>query len=638
MPSLTASTVPGELTTGTWLNRGRYSSGQFSTWVEGEVVRRRATALRRGAVLAALLMAGAALAPARAEAAGVTTHGWMAVEAIDRVGDPDLKLVLQANEHQVRAGAMFPDAGYIGSNTYGEEAHWQRFVDQYVELIRERSDCGELTDPNGPCADMIAHVMGVAAHGMGDEVWDWLFEPNGPDLGEYYTNGLPLANEGGAETQMDLVAIAIYGVPRPTIPPLPDIATLLTAFERSGFQGVTASQFDLAGLGEAVWDAESLWADQHLAALMVAMPWMSANMVTAPGGVDFAAQAIAGYWSSIWGRLNGAQPVTEVSVTYPAAGETDIPVTGWDRATFEPGSHRGRGGARNRIAAVLTHSRPYRPASVGAYPSVQMPVGTMTITDMGSGDPVAIKAGYPRSVPYGGEAGHHIIDVQPASNLEPCRTYEVEVGVTTPVLDARGEAVTPHSWTFDTECDQTSIVGTVTTPTSDPVADAYVLAYRPSDGLAPTAWTTTDADGNYELADLPDGEYSLVFWPVSGLGVGPVWSGGSSTRQAATTFTVPGEGLRSDAQLGAASTLGGRAIDASAEGAAGVEVWAFGPADTWMASAIVVTDAAGNYEFSDLPRSTYRIGFRRPGRSFSWFDQPVTVGADPVTGIDLQLP
>ena len=39
-----------------------------------------------------------------------------------------------------------------------------------------------------------------------------------------------------------------------------------------------------------------------------------------------------------------AEPETEVSVTYPADGQTDVPATGWDRAEFLPGSHPDRGG------------------------------------------------------------------------------------------------------------------------------------------------------------------------------------------------------------------------------------------------------------------------------------------------------
>lgn len=429
------------------------------------------------ALLAVTAIGVAGRAP-RADAAGITTHGWMAVTAIDQVADPALKALLQAHREQVRAGASFPDVGYIAPNTYGEEAHWQRFVDNYLDRIAARTDCGDITAPNGPCADEIAHAFGVAAHGMGDEVWDWLFEPNSPDRGEYWTDpGVPMANDGGAEAQMDLVAIGRYGVPRPVTPPIPDPAMLVGAFDDSGLSGVTAAQFDLVPGLPILWDVEKNWSTAHLAQVEAAMPWMSANLVTAPGGVDFAATAIAGYWSSLWGRLEGAQPATSVSITYPAPGQRGIPATGWDRAEFLPGSARGRGGAQTRITAVLTSARPYVPGSGGPAVSQELPAGGMTITDVATGAPVALKSGFPRSVPYGNDAGEHVIDVQPAADLDACTTYRVDVGVDSPVLDARGVAIEPYSWTFTTRCADDA-APSPTSPTSVPTPIA--ITARPA--------------------------------------------------------------------------------------------------------------------------------------------------------------
>ncbi len=70
---------------------------------------------------------------------------------------------------QALAGAAYPDTGYwaeqdspVGStdvrpsDAFGETSHWERFVDAYVAHIR-RSDCGDLTNPVGPCAAMVAH-------------------------------------------------------------------------------------------------------------------------------------------------------------------------------------------------------------------------------------------------------------------------------------------------------------------------------------------------------------------------------------------------------------------------------------------------------------------------------------------------
>ena len=76
----------------------------------------------------------------------------------------------------------------------------------------------------------------------------------------------------------------------------------------------------------------------------------------------------------------------------------------------------------------------------------------MTITDLATGEPVPLKDGYPRSVPYGSSAGEHVVDVQPAGNLTECTTYRVDVGVGSPVVDSRQQPITAFSWTFRTEC------------------------------------------------------------------------------------------------------------------------------------------------------------------------------------------
>ncbi|WP_426572515.1 DUF4214 domain-containing protein [Aquihabitans sp. McL0605] len=408
-------------------------------------------------VLAAVLVAAAAFAglaaiPAqRADAAGVTTHAWMAAEAIDQVTSPQLKALLNGNAAYVRAGAHFPDSGYALTNKYGEEAHWQRFHDAYLAQILTHTECTDLAAVHGPCAPEIAFLMGMSAHGIGDQVWDWLFEPYVADLGEYYTPSdlAGYANEGGAETQMDLAAIADHGQPTTAPVAFPSHPDILAAFASIGFTAVDDSQLNLGQIAmSVVHQVEAGWAPTHIDALHQAMPWTSHNLVTAPGGVDFAATAIAGVWNALWGKLNGSQPKTSVSITYPADGDRRVPAGGWVR-NHQPGSARGRGGARNRIAAVLTYSRPYT-GSAGTV-SDALPAGSMTLNERDSGDPVAIEADWPRSVPYGSDAGEHMIDIQPAADLEPCTWYRA--GVTSNVHDARNEPVVPTTWDFRTGTD-----------------------------------------------------------------------------------------------------------------------------------------------------------------------------------------
>jgi hypothetical protein len=107
-----------------------------------------------GAALVLVCAAGTlAVGVPRADAAGIVTHAWMALDAIDLVDANDLRALLRAHRDQVRAGAEFPDGGYwtrtLGTpgGDYGEEAHWQRFVEAYTAQIRNDPACGRLTHP-----------------------------------------------------------------------------------------------------------------------------------------------------------------------------------------------------------------------------------------------------------------------------------------------------------------------------------------------------------------------------------------------------------------------------------------------------------------------------------------------------------
>jgi hypothetical protein len=395
---------------------------------------------------ASLILLAAALWPwaPPAEASGIITHSWMATDAIPRVSDPDLRAILQRQRALVEAGAHFPDSGYAPGLTYGEAAHWPRYHD---ELARRIAASCDLEAPSPSCERSIAHLFGAVAHGLGDQVWDWLFEPNGPDRGESYVPP-PLRSSfspNGLEMQMDLVAIRDHDRrTSPAIPDWPVPSRLSAAFAATGESGggTDALHTGYIAISVARNAERQLTADYH-DDVVRHMRWTSSHIVTAPGGIRFASRAIAAAWDNLWLRMQDEVPATTVSVTYPADGEELVPVTGWDRATFQPGSAPDRGGARNRITAVLDAPLPYPDGTD------ELPAGAMTVTDVTDGEvTVPLKEGYPRQVPYGGDSGEHTIDVQPAGNLEPCHTYRVDV--TESLLDVDEQPVVPYSWTFTT--------------------------------------------------------------------------------------------------------------------------------------------------------------------------------------------
>jgi hypothetical protein len=409
-------------------------------------------------VVAVVLLAGLQVGatPAPAGAAGIVTHAWMALDAIDHVGDPGLRALLDAQRDQVRAGAEFPDGGYwtrtfgTPGGDYGEEAHWQRFIEAYVDRIRRDPSCGDLRNPAGPCAAKIAHAFGAAAHGMGDEVWDWLFEPNGPGFGEDY---LPpewagLVGPGGLEAQLDVEVIARHGRPIGPTPEIPDPAGVVAAFAAVGRGDIRA---DALPIGEGMLDVEreveAGWVESHAAAIGRAMPWTTEHVTASAGGVDFGALAVAGYYDGLWSRLLGARVPTRVSVVAPAPGLRRVPATGWV-GNVGPGSHEGNRGGLTRIAAVLTSALPFNASAGGGPVAAELPADAFRLRVAATGVPVPARSGFPRIVPYNPEAGEHVVAWQPAADLVPCTWYRAEI--TEALVDARHRPVQPYRWEFRT--------------------------------------------------------------------------------------------------------------------------------------------------------------------------------------------
>ena len=261
--------------------------------------------------------------------------------------------------------------------------------------------------------------MGVAAHGMGDEVWDWLFEPNGPGFDEQY---LPpefggVAGPGGLELQLDIVAIARHGRPTEPTVAIPDATKIAAAFRAIGRTDIDPATFPQGEQGlEVERSAEAFWAPQHIAALERAMPWTSANMTSAAGGVECGARAIGGYFDALWGDVVGRPLPTTVSVTAPRDGALDVPASGWG-GSYSPGSNDGNRGGLTRIAAALTRALPYNAhAGQGSVPN-ELPAGSLRLRDLSTWRLVPAAVGYPRIVPYNPEAGEHVVAFQPAGDL-----------------------------------------------------------------------------------------------------------------------------------------------------------------------------------------------------------------------------
>ena len=410
--------------------------------------------MRRLLLTAALLVA----CTAPAQGAGVTTHAYMAQAATAYVQDDRLAALLEANADAVLSGAAYPDGGYASSSfpggDYGEASHWQRFVDAYVRRLRAREDCGDLAAPDGPCAKVVAHLLGVAAHGMGDELWDWLFEPAMADHGEspehpVFRAGVPGFGEAVGATPLSLINTSEYVMDVIALvdggrlaslgtfpPPSADLLAAYADIQRADItrEGIFAGH----GLITAAQLGERSGLAEEYARVKLTMPWSSAHMFTAPGGVLFSARAIASYYESLWHTLlTGEHGPLEVANVTPAHGETGVE-TAFLPVQAAPGPREG--GARKRILA--TFSAALDPATVTPE--------TVRLYDE-DGDPVAPLEGFPRMGPYGPGDGEHTLLFYPAQDLRPCERYTAEV--TAGLRDWFGQKLSrPARWSFETRC------------------------------------------------------------------------------------------------------------------------------------------------------------------------------------------
>jgi poly(3-hydroxybutyrate) depolymerase/protocatechuate 3,4-dioxygenase beta subunit len=181
-----------------------------------------------------------------------------------------------------------------------------------------------------------------------------------------------------------------------------------------------------------------------------------------------------------------------------------------------------------------------------------------------------------------------------------------------------------------------SVSGTITTTTDQPVASVEVWAYRAADLWVGSAVAVTDPDGSYTIEGLHPGTYHITFRPPAGSGLVTQWFDGSPTRAGATPLAVAAAthtpGI--DATLAGGSSVSGTITTTTDQPVASVEVWAYRAADLWVGSAVAVTDPDGSYTIEGLHPGTYHITFRPPAGSglvTQWFDgSPTRAGATPL--------
>ncbi|MBT3220692.1 MAG: hypothetical protein HN348_16520, partial [Proteobacteria bacterium] len=196
-------------------------------------------------------------------------------------------------------GANFPDGGYAIGDGYGEIAHWEPFQSAYLHWIADNYE----SPWSDEAAQHIAFLLGMASHGMSDQLYDGMYLKRAA----VYDEGAPGTPIGGdGSTDVSLASKVGY-------PEFPD--TWVPADVMAGLM--------LDAMGHKV-DADTISAGQGLLDFSLAYvagasedpslvlqyaeayPWASAHQTdeTVPGSPVTTAPVVAAYWQFLWSRLH----------------------------------------------------------------------------------------------------------------------------------------------------------------------------------------------------------------------------------------------------------------------------------------------------------------------------------------------
>lgn len=247
-----------------------------------------------GASFAALALGRAA--PASAE--GMQGHMFVTEEAAKLVKTPALKALLERERDGYLVGSIFPDSGYWAMHEYGEESHWEPFVEAYLQWIRAHY-APPFTEPEA--ARHVAVLMGIASHVMSDQVFDILFLDK---VGE--------VSGDSAKSQLDthIDFFLVDDRDRRINPTDVTDADVLASILRDAL-GVDASAATIrSGIGLAKSGIGGVIAGTNILVvgpMRLTNGWASDNYLneSVPGSYPHNARVVAGYFETLWRRLHG---------------------------------------------------------------------------------------------------------------------------------------------------------------------------------------------------------------------------------------------------------------------------------------------------------------------------------------------
>lgn len=364
-----------------------------------------------------LLPLAVALAPAPTRANGQTSHVWITLAAIDAVPDGALRTLLERDDLRpmLKNGAMFPDGGYAVDDDYGEMAHWEPFQSAYLDWIREN-----YAPPwSDEAAQHIVFLLGMASHGMADQVYDSQFMERAKQED---------AASDWAKYSMDEATDVTFAAEVGGIEPPEDWAPYQT------FADLYASDFGYSVSTDTMAEGQRLLrfvldyvgtvsqSETAVAHYTEQFPWATTHQTDPEtrGRPADEAEVVARYWAVIWARLNGEEYLqTPMISSFPLDG----------------GLGQARDGSRveGRVSAVFA-----RGLDAAALDS-----SLFSVTDA-AGEAMPLDEVH---VFYGQSA--HIVNLSPERDWAEDMDYTVTVAAGVPFIDGR-RTEAPVSFTFST--------------------------------------------------------------------------------------------------------------------------------------------------------------------------------------------
>lgn len=371
-------------------------------------------------LLAHTALAASFLTPLPALANGQVSHLWISERAVDLLPPGDLSDLLHdpAYEDMWRNGSMFPDGGYAVGDGYGELAHWEPFQLAYTAWIR---DTWGPPPYQGEAAEHVAFLMGMASHGMADQVYDafYMQRAHQEDAASDWSNSMDEATDAAMASMVGPMAYGELWVPEEQ----------MAALMRDAM-GHEVDPDDIR-LGQVMvrlvpeWGARILEHPEQIEAYRAQFPWACAHQLDpfVLGNPPDEAEVVARYWQEIEGRLAGRDlTLGPVLATFPPDGKI-----GWETdATL----------VTARVGTVLAWGMQAEPAKT-------LPL-TITAED-------GTAATVERWMFYGQNS--HVLLAEPAEDWAETTSYTVQVPADLPFAGASLEAPgssDPYAYGFTT--------------------------------------------------------------------------------------------------------------------------------------------------------------------------------------------